>query len=142
MSRIINPDSVGKQRKLLTRAVVLSLRELLIQPEPNEQTRDIASFIVLTLKEISANVDRTVTPWEKRNYWLKADRFRMDWDWTITLGDKMRQAVLDEDWSVIAACAANMGEKLANVKLPKKHGLGTPWIGANERLQETLNNNE
>ena len=41
MSRIINPDGVGKQRKILTRAVVLSLRELLVQSEPNEHTRPI-----------------------------------------------------------------------------------------------------
>ena len=139
MSRIINPDGVGKQRKIVTRAVVLSLRELLIQQEPNEQTRDIASFIVLTLKQISTNVDRTIAPWEKRGYWVKADRFQMNWDWTKTLAEKMQRAVLDEDWPVIAACAAHLGEKLANVKLPKKHGLGPPWIGALERLLETLN---
>ena len=108
MSRIINPDGVGKQRKMLTRAVVLSLRELLNQSEPNEKTHDIAAFIVLTLAEISANIDRTVTPWEKRNYWVKADRFRMDWDWTDTIADKMQKAILDEDWPIIAVCAAKM----------------------------------
>lgn len=138
MSRIINPDGVGKQRKIYSRAVVLSIRELLIQPEPNDITLDLASFIVLTLKEISSNIDRTVAPWEKRDYWVKADRFRMEWEWTKALGEKMQQAVLEEEWQIIAASAAKIGERLANVKLPKKHGLGTPWIGARARLREIL----
>ena len=55
MSRVINPDSAGKQRNKLIRLTALTVRELLRQPEPNDDTRDMAIFIVLSLDTIAAD---------------------------------------------------------------------------------------
>ncbi|MDH5507578.1 MAG: hypothetical protein OEZ02_10190, partial [Anaerolineae bacterium] len=70
MSRIIQTDGVGKERTRLTRAVVLAIREMMNQTQTNARTRDLAAFIVLALEAIAANIDKTVTPWEKRDYWI------------------------------------------------------------------------
>ena len=68
--------------------------------------------------------------WEKRGYWVKADRFRLDWEWSGRLGTSMRQAVLAEDWATVAGLSAQVGQKLAKVSVPVRHRLGTPWVGA------------
>ena len=136
MSRVINPDGVGKERTRLTRAVVLAIRELMQQSEPNEDTRDLAAFIALALDAVAGTIDTSVSAWEKRGYWLKADRFRMDWAWAEKYGSAMRQAVLKNDWGSVAMTAAQVTEKLKDVKVPKRHRLGTPWTGAWEKLQE------
>lgn len=136
MGRVINPEGVGKERTRLTKAIVLSIRELMQQKEPDQKTRDLAAFIAMALQAVADTIDQTVTAWEKRDYWIKADRFRMEWSWSQRLGDTMRQAVLEENWALVAATAAQVAEKLQKVKVSKRHRMGTPWEGAWEKLQE------
>ncbi|HZD57282.1 MAG TPA: hypothetical protein VE136_11190 [Anaerolineales bacterium] len=133
---MIKIEGAGKERKRLTRAVVLAIRELTQQTEPDSKTRDLAAFIALALLAIDETVDESVTPWEKRGYWLKADRFRLEWAWARRLGEEMREAVISEDWATIAGTAAQVAEKLDHVRLPKRNALGTPWEGAWEQLKK------
>lgn len=135
MSRIINPDGVGKERKHLTRAVVLAIRELMTQTTPNSNIYDPAAFIAIALDLISSTIDKSVGPWEKRGYWLKADKFRLEWEWTEALGKEMRDALMAEDLGRVAVAAAKIGEKLSKVDVPKRHRLGTPWVGAWDQLK-------
>ncbi len=130
MTRIIKLDGVGKQRKRLTKEVVLAIRELMRQNEVNEDTKDLAAFIALNLEAIHQTIERTVEPWEKRDYWIKADRFRLEWAWSGTLAQEMREAILDEDWQKVALTSAKAAQKLKTVQLPKRHRLGEPWHGA------------
>jgi hypothetical protein len=129
-------DGVGKERKNLARAVVLAIRELMQQTEPDQTTRDLAAFIALALQGIYQTIDESVAAWEKRGYWLKADRFRLEWAWTESLANGMRYAVLHDDWQQVASHAASIAQKLNSVVLPQRHRLGTPWIGAWEKLKQ------
>jgi hypothetical protein len=134
LGRVVNPNGVGKDRTNLTRSVVLALRELVKQNSASQQTLDLAAYIVLALEAISETIETSVEPWEKRGYWLKADRFRLDWAWAASLGSAMRTAVTVQDWASVARTAAQIAEKLGNVDVPQRHRLGTPWVGAWERL--------
>lgn len=136
MSRVINPDGAGKERTRLTKSVVLAIRELMRQPEPNEHSRDLAAYIALALLEIHETVESSVVAWEKKGYWVKADRFRMDWIWSERLGRQLRDAVLNDDWATIAMTVASLGGKLNNVDVPVRHRLGTPWEGAFRQLSK------
>lgn len=136
LSRLINPDAAGTQRTRLSKSIVLALRELMRQPEPNEAAHDLAAFIALSLLEIRDGVEVSVIAWEKRDYWIKADRFRMDWEWTGRLGKGMSDAVLGGDWAQVALISAQIGQKLNTIKIAEKHRLGTPWVGAWKRLKE------
>jgi hypothetical protein len=138
LGRVINPEGAGKERTRLTRGVVLALRELMRQTEADGHTRDLAAFIALALGLIADTIDSSVGAWEKRGYWVKADRFRMDWAWTERLGAAMRQAVLEENWPQVALTAAQIAEKLKDIDVPQRHRLGTPWEGAWERLREAV----
>ena len=44
--------------------------------------------MVLALEEIAVSIDVSVQAWEKRDYWVKADRFRMEWEWAGALGPR------------------------------------------------------
>lgn len=141
MGRVINPDGAGKERARLTRAVALALRELGRQHDPDAVARDLAAFIALALTAIAATIDTSVAAWEKRGYWLKADRFRFDWQWAGQLGEKMKDAVLAEDWGQVAALSAQIAQKLDKVTVPEHHRLGQPWQGAWRKLQEQARGN-
>ena len=137
MSRVINPNRPGKERDRLKRAVALALREMMKEPQPNERTRDLAAFIALSLEAITETVETTVTAWEKRDYWVKADRFRMEWQWAERLGKAMRQAVLAEDWGQIVQVAVQVGQALGDVQVSPRHRMGTPWVDAWNHLRSS-----
>lgn len=136
MSRVINPNGVGKERTQLIKAVLISIRELSMQNDANEATRDLVAFIIICLQDIHETIERTVVPWEKRDYWVKADRFRMEWSWANTYANELEQALMDSDWAQIAAAIPKIAGKLGKYKIPKTNRLGKPWDGSYKLLIE------
>ena len=130
MSPLINPESAGKERTQLTKAIVLAVHELAKQTDVTNDARDLAAFIALALKTISEGIDVSVVAWEKRGYWVKADRFRMEWMWTGQVADKMKSAVLAEDWGTVAMLSAQIAQKFNKIVVSENHRLGKPWVGA------------
>jgi hypothetical protein len=130
LSRVIHTDGVGKKRTRLSKEVVLSIRELMKQKQPDPLSRDLAAHIATSLIEIAKTIEESVIAWEKRDYWVKADRFRMDWAWAGRLGKAMHNAVLNDDWAAVASTAIQVAQKLMSVKVTERHRLGTPWVGA------------
>ena len=137
LTRIIKLDGVGKQRKKLTREVVLAIRELMRLEEVNTETRDLAAFIALNLEAIYQTIDLTVAAWEKRDYWVKADRFRMEWAWSGKLAGEMGIAIRTDDWQAVALISAKAAQKLNKVQVPQRHRLGEPWHGAWEEFKKS-----
>ncbi|MBQ6341492.1 MAG: hypothetical protein IJI41_00055 [Anaerolineaceae bacterium] len=136
MSRVINSESAGKDRTRLTKTVVIASRELLKQKEPGDLSRDLIACILMSLDEIYETVDASVEAWEKRGYWLKADRFRMDWQWTKLLADQMRPLVMSENYAELIPLIVQVLQALDTVKVSENHRLGTPWTGAWEELNK------
>lgn len=134
MSRVINPDSAGKDRTRLTKAIVLAVRELAKQKEVSNEAKDLAAFIALALKTISEGIDASVTAWEKRDYWIKADKFRMEWMWSGQYADKMKVAIFTDDWGTIAMLMPQIAQKFNKIVVSDNHRLGKPWVGAFKQL--------
>ena len=84
---------------------------------------------------ISESIDLSVNAWEKRGYWIKADRFRLKWSWTEQLGDQMRQAVIEEDWGRVAEISVKIAHRVKDVNVSQRHRFGKPWVGAWKKLQ-------
>jgi len=135
MTRIINVESVGKERTQLIKAIVAAIRELARQNETGDVALDLVSFIIFSLETISKSIDISVIAWEKRDYWVKADRFRMEWSWTGKSADKLKNALFEEDWGSIAEQSAIIGQKLVKIKVSDKNRIGTPWKGCWDRLR-------
>jgi hypothetical protein len=134
LGRVIKTNSIGTERNRLAKSVVLAIRELMKQTKPDDLTRDLAAYIVLALAAISDTIEVSVSAWEKRGYWVKADRFRLEWQWSETYSQKMRTALFVEDWPIVAATAVQIADKLSRIKVSEKHRLGTPWEGAWQQL--------
>jgi hypothetical protein len=130
LSRIINLDSAGKTRARLTKAIILAIRELGKQSSPNDESRDMAAFISTALASIDKGIDESVTAWEKRGYWVKADRFRMEWAWAGRFAEKMHLAVQFDDWETVADVATLTAQKLSKITVSSGNRIGKPWSGA------------
>jgi len=134
LSRVINPDSAGKERTRLMKAIVLCMRELAKQGNVSTESKDQVAFIVLALQTIAEGIDASVAAWEKRDYWVKADKFRMEWMWAGQVAAKMKAALLSDDWGAIAIQMPQIAQKLGKVQVSDNHRLGKPWGGAYRQL--------
>ncbi len=134
MSRVINPDSVGKERTRLTKSIVLCIRELAKQTDVTAETKDQAAYIALALQAIADGIDVSVAAWEKRDYWVKADKFRMEWMWAGQTAAKMKTAVLSDDWATIAMLMPQIAQRFNKIAVSDNHRLGKPWASAYQLL--------
>ena len=140
MSRLIKTGSASKDRILLEKGIILAIRELAEQSGLDSTTRDLLAYIALSLKAIGETIELSVTAWEKRGYWIKADRYRMEWAWTGNWGEEMKHAILEEDWGIVARITAQVTQKLSKVKIAQRNRLGTPWTDSYKKLLSSNQN--
>ncbi|MEN6435653.1 MAG: hypothetical protein ABFD14_13855 [Anaerolineaceae bacterium] len=134
MSRLIDTESEGKQRNQLTKSILICIREFMKQSSADQKSKDLTAFIILALRDIHSGIDPTVEAWEKRGYWVKADRFRMEWRWTESYAKELEVALMKDDWGTVAQTAIRIAEKFPNVKVPTRRMSGDFWDRAYCRL--------
>ena len=134
MGRIIKTGSAGKDRLLLEKGIVIAIRELSKQTSTDNTTRDLVAYIAISLIAIGNTIDESVSAWEKRGYWVKADKYRMEWSWSTRMGEDLKNAVIKDDWGNIAQITAQVTQKMSKVNVSPRNRLGTPWVGSWERL--------
>ncbi len=117
-------------RNRLSRGIVLAIRLLMEQGAPDEKSLDKVAFVVLALDKISESVDLSATAWEKRDYWVKADAFRMEWEWAIGSSKRVKEALFSKDWAQIATELITVAQKLHKVQISPNNRIGEPWVGA------------
>lgn len=138
MGRVINSETAGKQRTRLAKAILLTLRELGKKGDIDAETRDMVAFIALCLHEMQETIEVTCAAWEKRDYWIKADRFRRDWAWTGKYYSKLSNGILQNDWAEIPMLLPEIAQHAPSMKLPKSNTIGTAWNGALPRLKQLV----
>ena len=138
MGRVINIHSAGKERTRLSKATVIAIRELMRQSDVNDKTKDLAAFIALSSEAISNTIEPSVSAWEKRGYWVKADKFMREWSWVDPIRYEYKDAILNEDWPTVARLSAKIGIKLKKVEVSDRHRMGTPWVGSWDKLREKI----
>ena len=123
-------ESVTTLRNRLSRGIVLAIRLLMEQGAPDEKSLDKVAFVVLALDKISESVDLSAMAWEKRDYWVKADAFRMEWEWAIGSSKRVKEALFSKDWPQIAIELITVAQKLHKVQISPNNRIGEPWVGA------------
>lgn len=130
MSPVKSLESGTTLRNRLTRSIVLAIRTLMQQKSPNQLSLDLAAFVVLALEKIQESIESSAVAWEKRDYWLKADRFRMEWQWVGELQKNLTKHLLLEDWSLMVADLTSVAQNLRQVEISPNNRIGEPWLGA------------
>jgi hypothetical protein len=91
---------------------------------------DMGAFIVLNLHEIQKSVDQSATAWEKRDYWVKADHFRMAWQWAEGFSNRIEELLRLHDWSGLSKIIADLAGKIGSIEPLKRQPLDSPWKGS------------
>lgn len=138
MTQIIKTSTPGKEREQLSKAIVITIRTFMRQGEPDHETKDMVAFVIIALKEISDGIDQSVTAWEKRGYWVKADKYRLEWQWAGEMSEQLQYEFEDEDWGMIANSLLETMKHFSNIKVSDRHRMGRPWSGAHKIYQKLL----
>jgi hypothetical protein len=134
MARIIYTESPGKTRHHYRRSVAEMLRRLSQKKRIDDEARDQAALIVLCLQGMADTVDQTVTAWEKRDYWMKAEHFRRDWEWLDPMADQLAAVVCRGEWHELPALLASLAPYFSDISVKRMTRKAALWDGAYERL--------
>ena len=134
MSRVINVDNPAKKRNANRRTIAELLRRLSQKTGMDEDAKDMAATIVFALREIDEGVEQTVAAWEKRDYWMKAERFLRDWDWTGEMAANMEDVLRNQAWDLLPELLAELFPRFADIQIKTMTRKPDTWQGAYKTL--------
>ncbi len=136
MSRVINTAEPGKRRNHERRTIAEMLRRLMLKRTLDQEAKDMAATLVFCLREIAATVDVSVAAWEKRNYYVKADRFCREWEWALPAAERLQDLILQERWEQLPQGLAQLAPHFADIRITKMTRDSSAWRLAHARLLE------
>lgn len=134
MSRVISTNSVGKERRQLRRTIAEALRLLAHKPKFDEESRDLSALIVFCLRRLENGVEQTIQAWEKRDYFLKADRFQRQWEWVDDTAYALESALLLGQWDKVPEVLASLFPRFADITIGRYTRSADTWEGCYDRL--------
>lgn len=129
LSQIVGGESGAARRNRRLREIATALRYAAEADPAPEESDELLEFVLLALKEIEDTVQQAVAAWEKRDYWVKADRFRSEWVWVSEAAAELERALAAGDVSSARAIALGLAGPMHEVK-PYKSKQRRPWSGA------------
>ncbi len=134
MSRVINVDSPGKLRSQLMRTAAEVIRRLSLKNEVDEEARDMAALLVYCFREIDTGIDQSVQAWEKRDYWVKAEKFRLQWAWVKQAEADLARILRNEEWDQLPLALVRLLPQFRTIKIAKFTRKPSLWQGSYQRL--------
>lgn len=134
MSRVINSTSVGQERNQLRRTIAESLRRMMRKPKFDQESQDLASLIVFSLRRLEEGVEQTATAWEQRNYFLKADRFRREWEWVEETSFALETALLLGQFDQVPPILGSLIPRFSDITIGRYTRSPELWAGCYQRL--------
>jgi len=137
MSRIISTEGPGKIRNQHRRTIAEALRRLSQKSQLDDEAKDLAAIIVFSMHAIADTVDQTIDAWERRNYYLKAERFREKWRWLEPITDELSAVVggsSEGRWDQLPALLARLTPHFADIKIRQMTRKPVLWQGAYEKF--------
>ncbi len=134
MSRVITTQGPGKVRNHHRRTIAEALRRLSQKAQFDDEAKDLAALIVFSLHDIADTIDRTIEAWEKRDYWMKAERFREQWRWVEPTADELSAVIYEEQWNELPVVLAQLMSHFADVRVKRMTREPVLWQGAYDRF--------
>ena len=134
MSRVIHTQSPAKIRNHNRRTIAEILRHLGQKPALDAETKDMAAMIVFLLREISVNVDSSAQAWEKRGYWMKAERFLRNWQWLDETAGNFEDVIRNDAWDLLPELMVDLYPRFADIQIKNLTRKADSWRGAYQKL--------
>jgi len=136
MSRVIHTKSPGKIRNQHRRTIAEALRRLSQKSQLDDESKDLTALILFCLHGMADTVDRAIEAWEKRDYWMKAERFREQWRWLDPAADELGVVIHEGRWDQLPPILAGLMPHFADVKVKRMTREPKLWQGAYEKFMQ------
>ena len=134
MGRIVHTQSPARIRNYHRRTIAELLRHLSQKPQVDEEAKDMAALLVYSLREIGQVNERSAQAWERRDYWLKADRFRREWAWVGQMAEDLEDVLRHQAWDLLPRLLMDLLPRFADIKVTRLTRSPDLWRGAYDRL--------
>ncbi len=134
MGRVINTNNPTSARNYSRRTIAEMLRLLSHKPAMDAEARDMAATLVYALRDIQANVQQSAEAWEKRGYWMKAERFLREWDWVKEMAYNLEDVLRYEAWDLLPELFVQVSSRVEDIEVTKTMRTAITWNGAYARL--------
>jgi hypothetical protein len=134
MGRVINTDSTGKRRNQNMRTAAEILRRLSQKAAVDEDVKDMVAMLVYCFREIDEGIDQSAAAWEKRDYWMKADEFRVRWGWAGGAADELQAMIYNDDWQRLPQIMLKLFPRFADITITKFTRKESAWKGRYQHL--------
>lgn len=134
MSQIININNPGRQRNNQRRTVAEILRRLGQKSTFDSEAKDMAAAMVFLLRDMFGSADKTANAWEKRGYWMKADRLLREWNWTGEMAANLEDVIRNDAWDLLPRLLGEMLPYTADVSVKSLTRPSSTWNGAYHKL--------
>mgnify|MGYP005662528995 CR=1 FL=1 len=138
MARVINTNNPGKRRNSFMRTSAEILRRLSQQKEVDEDTKDMVAMLIYCLRGIDRTVEESITAWEKRGYWKKADDFQQKWWWASLMETSLFKLVQADDWDKMPETMVKLFPHFSDIKINKMTRNPKDWEGTYRKLKEEM----
>src|SRR5690606_35655991 len=106
----------------------------------DDEARDMAALLVYCFREIDAGIDESVRAWEKRDYWVKAEQFRLRWAWVGKAADDLHQIIMTDEWDRLPPTLIKLLPEFRVIKISKFTRKPTRWQGSYNGLMRENSN--
>jgi hypothetical protein len=134
MGRVINTDSTGKRRNQNMRTAAEILRRLSQKTAVDEDVKDMVAMLIYCFREIDEGIDRSAAAWEKRDYWMKADEFRLRWGWAGGAADELQTIIYNNDWQRLPEIIVKLFPRFSDITITKFTRKESVWKGRYKHL--------
>ena len=76
----------------------------------------------------------TTDAWEKRDYYVKADRFRLEWEWVTPAARRLEALAREGRWQDLPQELAALAPHFADIRIVKMTRDPATWTRGYERL--------
>jgi hypothetical protein len=137
MSRVIHVDSPGKRRSQSRRSIAEILRYLSRKTQVDDEVKDMSAALVYLLRDVKETVDESVAAWEKRDYWMKAERFLRDWEWIPEMAANIEDVVRHGAWDLMPELLADLSPHFDDIAIKTLTRKPDQFRGAYKKLMAT-----
>jgi len=134
VSRLINGTNPSTERNQLRRTVAEALRRLMTKKKIDDESKDLVALIVYALRGIAQGVDQSARAWEKRDYFVKADKFRMEWAWAEKYANRLEMILRGQLWGELPLALAELAPKFSDITITKFVRTEALWQGRYKQL--------
>ncbi len=134
MSRIINVNDPTKIRNQNRRSIAEILRRLSQKPDVDAETKDMTATLVYLLREIGEGIEKSAEAWEKRDYWMKAERFVRDWEWVKETAVNIEDVIRHDAWDLLPELMVDLFPHFADIQIKTMTRHSDLWLGNYKQL--------